>query len=116
MSTTYTLKVKSTDLTIYEKLEASWDENEKLEYDLDVDSSPKTLNFGDIDNIRFFMITTDSDIGVDFTESGNTVSFEVKDLLVFSPTANFIIALSSVEVYSLGGTANVKIRIYGEVA
>lgn len=114
MTNTYTFKVKSEDLTTYLREEASWNANEKLEYDLDVDSAEKTINFGDIDNVRLFVIHTDSAITITFTEGTNVIAFGVQDLLAFSPTTDFINNLTGISVSSLGGTANVNIRIYGE--
>lgn len=113
---TYTIRAKSEDLTTYLREDASWGMGEKLEYDLEVDSDERLLNFGDIDRIRFFAVFSDSPVRVSFTEGTDTVNFEVQDMIVFSPTKEFVGALAGVSVASLGGVANVKIRIYGEAA
>lgn len=114
MQAQYLLRVKSEDLTVYARETGEWESGEKVEYNLRVDSEDNTLNFGDIDNIRLFMIHSDIPVEVDFVQGTDTVTFEVQDLLVFSPTVEFTGSLTGVVVRSLGGEATVKIGIYGE--
>jgi hypothetical protein len=114
-STEYLIRLKSEDLTQYLRETATWVPGEKLEYDIDVTSTEeKTINFGDIDRIRFFAIFANEPVSITFVQGTNTIGFKVQDMLVFSPTKQFLVDLMGISVSALGLPAHVKIRIYGE--
>jgi hypothetical protein len=116
-STEYLIRLKSEDLTQYLRETASWVPGEKLEYDIDVAADEeKTLNFGDIDRVRFFGIFTDAPLIVTFTKDTNEIAFTVQDMMVFSPTVEFLTGLTGVSVKAASSAfpAHVKVRLYGE--
>ena len=99
----------------YYRKEITWTLDEKLEYDLNLINTSKSINYAAITYIKLIVFSGDARFKVRFTTSTDTVTFYVDDFFYFTPetlddfTEIVVMEDNGVEV-------NVKIRFYGDTS
>ncbi len=97
----------------YFRKEVDWTLSEKLEYNLELQNTIKTINYSAVDNVKLIVFSGDQKFKVRVSTATDSIDFQVSDFFYFTPESLSDITEISV-VEDSGLLVDCKIRFYGE--
>jgi hypothetical protein len=108
-------KITGEELVTHLTHTKSFSLEEKLELDISLSNTSKTIDFSDISNPQAFLFTCTEKIKVIITASSQVIEFEIEGIFLFNPTSAFVSLIDSIVVQNTETTAKtIKIRVYGK--
>ena len=97
----------------YFRKEIEWTLSEKLEYNLEMQTSEKIINYAAIENVKLIVFSGDMKFKVRVSTVSDVITFYVSDFFYFTPQSlDNITEIAVIE--DQGALVNCKIRFYGE--
>lgn len=111
------LKVRLTgDDVTNDDVDYTWTPNEKSEITLSLVASDgyQSIDFSDINSIRMILLKSTSAFSILFTVGSEDITFSVRDIMMFSPSAAFMESLTYFGIRASTETAQkIEVRLYG---